>query len=233
MMFLPALIVVDFQNDFCPPNGSLAVAQGRNIAPIVNSLLKLPFVTKIATKDWHPQDHVSFASNHAPPNNIPFESTITIKNPLNESEEETTRLWPDHCVQGTPGAELVADLDKQYLSHIVEKGTDKRVEMYSAFEDPFRHPTVSKSNLAALLKAAGATHCYIVGLAYDYCVKYTALDAAAEGFVTYVVREGTKPVDPASIPTVEAELRAAGVKVVELESKEVARLRERPASISK
>jgi nicotinamidase-related amidase len=224
-IFRPALIVVDFQNDFCPPDGSLAVQQGRDIAPVVNQLLDLPFSLKIATKDWHPQDHVSFASNHSPPNNVPFASEITIQNPHNPEESETTRLWPDHCIQGTKGADLVDELNASKIDHVIEKGQDKRVEMYSAFADPFLSPTVSKSKLEETLKTAGITHVYTVGLATDYCVKFTALDAAKAGFTTVVVEEGTRPVDPAALDDVKAQLAKAGVATVSFDGDEVNRIR--------
>lgn len=176
---------------------------------------------KVATKDWHPHDHISFASNYPPPNNKPFASEITIKNPLNQNEVQTTRLWPDHCIQGTKGAELVPELDQSKFDCVIEKGTDKRVEMYSAFADPFLSPTVSKSKLEAIMKENGITHVYCVGLAMDYCVKFTALDAAKAGFTTVVVNEGTKAVDPGAWDDVEAQLKKAGVDMVGLSSKQV------------
>lgn len=179
----------------------------------------------MATKDFHPQDHISFASNHPPPNNKPFESEITIANPYNPEETETTRLWPDHCVQGTKGSELVPELDVSKVQHIVEKGQDKRVEMYSAFAAPFENPVVSRSGLADTLKQAEITHVYVVGLAMDYCVKFTALDAAKEGFSTYVIQEGTRAVDPSGWENVESQLATAGVKMVGLTGREVARVK--------
>jgi nicotinamidase-related amidase len=227
--FKPALIVVDFQEDFCPPNGSLAVKDGGNIAPIVNELLDMPFVIKVATKDWHPPDHISFASNHE--NAKPFETKITIQNPLNSEETETTLLWPDHCIQDTPGSQLVPELNTDKITHIVEKGTDKRVEMYSAFQDPFPTP-VSKSTLANLLKSNSITHCYVVGLAFDYCVKYTAIDAVKEGFKTYIVWEGTKPVDPSplAVTTCQADLAKAGVNCISFQNVEIDRVRKLAAA---
>ncbi len=203
-------------------NGSLAVSGGRDIASTVNYLLTLPFKLKIATKDFHPRDHISFASNHPPPDNKPFETVITIKNPHNPSETQQSRLWPVHCVQNTPGSDLVPELDVAKLDHVVEKGQDERVEMYSAFADPFRNPTVHRSRLARLLKDAQITHVYIVGLAADYCVRYTAIDSAKEGFRTYVVREATRPVDSASWPSVEAELEQAGVGLISIDQSEIA-----------
>ncbi|PSN65102.1 Isochorismatase hydrolase [Corynespora cassiicola Philippines] len=214
MSFKPALVLVDVQEDFCPPNGSLAVAGGRDIVPALNELLSLPFPVKIATKDFHPQDHISFASNHEPPNNKPFESTITIHNPLNPDETQETRLWPDHCVQGSKGAELLPELDVGKVHHIVEKGQDRRVEMYSAFADPFTNPNVAKSKLAQLLHDAGVTDVYVAGLAADYCVKFTALDAAKEGFKTWVLGDATRAVDPSALPGVQKTYEGAGVKVI-------------------
>ncbi|KAJ9666318.1 NAD(+) salvage pathway protein [Coniosporium apollinis] len=223
--FKPALLIVDLQEDFCPPNGSLAVAGGRDIAPIINSLLSLPFTLKVATKDFHPRDHISFASNHPPPHNKPFESVITIANPYNASETERTRLWPDHCVQGTPGAELIPELDIAKIQHVVEKGQDKRVEMYSAFAAPFRDPPVANSGLAERLRESGVTHVFVVGLAMDYCVNFTAVDAAKEGFETYVVEEATRAVDPGTWDEVKVSLAGHGVKMVSVEGREVERVK--------
>ncbi|KAK2046244.1 isochorismatase [Colletotrichum somersetense] len=220
--FRPALIVVDFQEDFCPPHGSLAVANGRDIHPVVNSLLRLPFVTKIATKDWHPSDHVSFAPNHE--GKEPFVDSIDIVNPRNSAETFRTRLWPVHCVQGTPGAALVPELDVSALDAVVEKGKNKDVEMYSAFYDPFQSPRVSDSGLASMLKAKGITDVYVVGLAGDYCVNCTAVDANKEGFRTFVVEEGTRPVDAEEWIKCKGALEASGVKIVSMEGPDVRRV---------
>ncbi|KAH9862753.1 hypothetical protein J1614_010846 [Plenodomus biglobosus] len=226
MSFKPALVVVDMQQDFCPPNGALAVAGGRDMVPTINTLLSLPFTLKVATKDFHPRDHISFASNHPAPHNTPFESTTVITNPHNPSESIETRLWPDHCVQGTPGAELVPELDVSKIDRIVEKGQDKRVEMYSAFADPFTSPCVARSDLAKTLRDAGITDVYCVGLAADYCVKHTALDAQKEGFRTWVVSEAVKAVDPSSLEEVHREYEKAGVRVVGMDDNEVQRVRD-------
>lgn len=223
--FKPALIVVDVQEDFLPPNGSLAVPHGRDTIPTINSLLALTsFVIRVATKDWHPADHISFAANH--PGTEPFTSTTTITNPLNASEPPyESRLWPVHCVAGTPGVELAPELDVSRVDRIIEKGQRKEVEMYSAFYDPFKNPTVSDSGLAGVLKEKGVTHVYVVGLAADYCVKCTAVDAASEGFVTYIVEEGTRPVDEAGWVEARKEIEAKGVSVVKLDGSEVERLK--------
>lgn len=127
-------------------------------------------------------------------------------------------------MQETPGAALAAELDAARLDRVVEKGTDPRVEMYSAFYDPLKRPRVSDSGLAGVLKEAGATHVYVVGLAGDYCVRCTAVDARAEGFTTYIVEEGTRAVDPGGWEACRAEIEAEGVMVVSKDGPEVRRL---------
>jgi nicotinamidase-related amidase len=238
--FKPALIVVDVQEDFCPPvrehgkvhhmpssandvqKGTLAVPNGRDIIPSVNKLLSLPFAFKVATKDWHPANHVSFASNHA--GKKPFEDYVTIINPENQSETYSTRLWPVHCVQNTPGAELIPELDRSLFDKIVEKGQNKDVEMYSVFYSPFKEPRVADSGIAELLRKEGITHVYTVGLAADYCVKFTAVDAAAEGFTTYLIEEGTRPVDVDEWEKVKKEIEGKRVQIVSIEGPEVKRV---------
>ncbi|EPE24526.1 Isochorismatase-like hydrolase [Glarea lozoyensis ATCC 20868] len=216
--FKPALIIVDVQEDFCPPNGTLAVPNGRDIIPPINTLLTLPFPLKIATQDWHPADHISFASNHA--NKKPLEDTIEVVNPLDTSERYDTRLWPVHCVQGSPGAEFAEGLDVERVGRVVKKGQKSEVEMYSAFYDPLR-TRVCDSGLAGVLKKEGVSHVYVTGLAGDYCVKATAVDAAKEGFVTFVVEEGVRCVDQKGWEGVKEELGGKGVKVVGIEGDEV------------
>lgn len=223
--FVPALIIVDFQEDFCPPNGSLAVAGGRDIAGPVNELLSLPsFAVRVATQDWHPPNHISFAPNHK--GKKPFEDSVTVINPHNPAETYETRLWPVHCVQGSKGAELVPELEVGKVDSVVRKGQDPRVEMYSAFYDPFKSPRVSDSGLVGLLKEKGVTHVYVVGLAFDYCVRCTAADAASEGFVTYVIEEGTRAVgDDAAWAECVGGLQKDGVAVVSMVGEEGQRLR--------
>ncbi|KAH6669301.1 isochorismatase [Halenospora varia] len=221
--FKPALIIVDLQEDFCPPNGSLAVPNGRSIIPTVNTLLDLPFVIKIATKDWHPTNHISFASQH--PGAQPYTSTTTIINPSNPEEKYETRLWPDHCIQHTPGAELVPELDIKKVDQVVEKGMDSRVEMYSAFFDPLEKPRCCDSGLAQVLRERSVSDVFVVGLAFDYCVRATAVDSAREGFRTVVVKEGTKAVDEGDWEKVVGELKEKGVEVVGIEGEEVGRVK--------
>ena len=190
---------------------------------MVNSLLSLPgFVTRIATKDWHPADHISFAANH--PGKQPYADTCTVVNPSNPEERYETRLWPVHCVQDTPGGRLVPELDAAQLDRVIEKGTHAAVEMYSAFYDPLTDPRVSDSGLAAALRDEGVTDVYVVGLAADYCVRSTALDALKEGFNTFLIEEGTRAVDAAKWADCRSGIEEAGVKVVSVDGPEVKRL---------
>jgi len=212
------------------------VAEGRDIAPSINNLLSLPFALKVATKDWHPADHISFASNHA--GKEAFVDFVEIVNPYNASEKYTSRLWPVHCVQGTPGAELIPELDTSKLDVAIEKGTDARVEMYSPFYAPFnlytssssssssQPPKVSDSGLLSLLQSHAVTDVYLVGLAGDYCVKSCAEDAAREGFRTYLIEECTRAVDSdkASWAACKRQIEDAGAKIVSLHGPEVRRL---------
>ncbi|KAF3764283.1 Isochorismatase hydrolase [Cryphonectria parasitica EP155] len=223
--FVPALVIVDLQEDFCPPHGSLAVTEGRDIAGPVNELLAQPsFAIRIATQDWHPENHISFATNH--PGKKPFTDTATVINPHNPVEKYETRLWPVHCIQGSKGAELVPELDTSKVDKVIRKGQDARVEMYSAFYDPFKSPRVSDSGLVGILKEKGVTHVYVVGLAYDYCVKSTAVDAAREGFTTYVVEEATRAVaDADGWAKCTRELEKGGVKVVRMHDEVVKKLK--------
>jgi len=228
MTFKPALVIIDLQEDFCPPNGSLAVGGGRDVVPVINDLLQLPFVFKVATKDHHPPDHISFASNHK--GKQAFASFVTIRNPNNPDEAYESRLWPDHCVIGTAGNELVKELDVGKVDLVLQKGTDPRVEMYSAFRPPLADPPLkeSESGLEKILKEKGATDIYFVGLAGDYCVRFSAIDCAKAkdaGWNTYVIEEGTRCVDPgAGWEEARAEMLDAGVKVVSIEDSVVRRI---------
>ncbi|DAA75890.1 TPA_exp: Uncharacterized protein A8136_1261 [Trichophyton benhamiae CBS 112371] len=216
-----ALLVVDMQEDFCPPNGSLAIQDGRSIAPLINKLLALPgFVVKIGTQDFHPESHISFATNHPAPSNIPFTSTIETKNPVAGAEDETKtqRLWPPHCIQGTKGASFIPEIESEKLDAMVRKGMDERVEMYSAFTDAFGNGNCVEAggashDLEALLNEHQVSDVFIVGLAGDYCVRFTAIDAADRGFRTYVIDEATKCVDPdEGWETSKMDMAAHGVR---------------------
>ena len=197
--------------------------------PLINQLLNSSsFTYKIATKDWHPQDHISFASNHT--GKKPFESFIEMSNHVGGKPDERMqlRLWPDHCIRDTKGAELLPDLDQGKIDLIVEKGTDSQVEMYSGFSDSFGNLTAGDGgvshDLSQLLKDKGVTDVYCVGIAGYYCVNYTALDAAKAGFKTYVIEEGQRCVDAGSWADVVHGFRAGGVEVVSQDSERIKRL---------
>lgn len=185
--------------------------------------MSLPFKTRIASQDWHPKDHISFASNHSPPDNKPFESTALVPNPENPSESERIVLWPDHCIQDTTGAALITEFDTKALDHIIKKGQDRRVEMYSAFKDTYEKPSISQSGLGETLRNVNTTHVYVVGLAMDYCVKWTAMHAAKEGWETFLIEEATRAVDPSGegMARTRKELEEAGVKIVSIHGEEV------------
>ncbi len=202
-----ALIIVDIQNDFLP-GGALAVADGDAILAFVVRLMRKQdrYELVVATQDWHPQDHGSFSSSH--PGRQPFE--------MGELDGLAQMLWPDHCVAGSDGARLAEEIRQTLVditrqgqrSLIIQKGHDPRVDSYSAFFDNARrHDT----GLHRALQTYDITEVEVVGLAFDYCVKFTALDSASLGYQTSVLLEGTRAVDPASVEQVTAELEAAHV----------------------
>ena len=177
---MKALIVVDIQNDFLP-GGSLSVTDGDRIIPKVNALMKY-FDFVVATQDWHPIDHESFASRH--PNKKPGDKII-----LHGLDQV---LWPDHCIQQTTGAEFSDRLDISQFNKIFQKGTDIHIDSYSGF---FDNGKKKDTGLHDYLIKKGVDEVFIVGLATDYCVKFTAIDAAGLGFKTNVISDATKAVD--------------------------------------
>lgn len=177
---MKALIIVDLQHDFLP-SGSLAVAKGDEIIPIINQIQK-DYDLIVATQDWHPSNHQSFASEHP-------EHAVYDLIDLNGLQQV---LWPDHCVQGTFGAELARDLDNSRIETIFRKGIDPAVDSYSAFFDNGKRKDLG---LAAYLKYKAVTHVHVCGLAADFCVFYTAMDALSEGFKTSIISKATKPID--------------------------------------
>lgn len=196
--------------------------------PLINKLLNSnAFAYKVATKDWHPQDHISFASNHPEPNNKPFESFVEVSNHVAGKPEDKMqqRLWPVHCVHGTKGAELLPSLDVSKVDLIVEKGSDSRVEMYSAFDDSFGNLAAGKGgvshDLAQILRDKGVSDVYCVGIAGDYCVNFTALGAAKSGFTAYVIEEGTRNVNPDGWSKIKKGLQDGQVEVVSESSEQV------------
>ena len=174
-----ALLVIDVQNDFCP-GGALAVSGGDQIVPIINRLSQR-FEHVILTQDWHPAGHISFASSH--PGSKPFERI--------QVTYGTQTLWPDHCVQGTHGADFHPDLDVPHSQLILRKGFRRNIDSYSAFlEDDHSTPT----GLASYLRERGLKRLFLCGLAYDFCVRFSAVDGTAEGFECLVIEDATRAV---------------------------------------
>ncbi|MDB5530776.1 MAG: nicotinamidase [Devosia sp.] len=199
------LIVVDMQYDFLP-GGSLAVGGGDEIVPLINTLAKR-FTNVVLTQDWHPADHISFASQHEGKN--PFEMIDLPYGPQ--------VLWPDHCIWNTHGADLSADLDIPHGQLIIRKGYNQSVDSYSGFQEADRR---TRTGLAGYLAERDLGKLYVVGLATDFCVGWTALDARAAGYHTSVVEDATRAIDNAgSLEKAWAEMQTAGVS--RLQSKDI------------
>jgi nicotinamidase/pyrazinamidase len=198
---MKALILVDIQNDFLP-GGALAVPDGDKIIPIANQL-QAAFPLVVATQDWHPAIHGSFAANH-PGKNV-FEQI--------ELNGLPQTLWPVHCVQGTRGAELAHDLQQERIAKIFPKGTDAGIDSYSGFFDNGHRRS---TGLGEWLKAKSVTEVFVCGLATDYCVKFTALDAAQYGFKTFFIEDASRGVNlqPNDVKDAIAEMNRAGIATV-------------------
>jgi len=197
---MDALILVDIQNDFLP-GGALAIPSGDSVIPVANRLAR-QFDLVAATEDWHPLDHVSFAANH--PGRAVFDTIEVAGRPQT--------LWPVHCVQNTGGACFGPGLDTTRITRVFPKGTDPGIDAYSGFFDNARRrPT----GLTAWLRERGVTGVVVCGLATDYCVRATALDAVAEGFAVRLVEEGCRGVDVAGGDVARAldDMRRAGVLI--------------------
>lgn len=199
-----ALILVDIQNDFLP-GGALAVPEGDAVIPISNSIQPF-FDLVVATQDHHPEDHGSFAANHA-------EKSVYDVVDLHGLDQV---LWPVHCVQGTEGAAFAADLDMSAVERIFPKGTEAHIDSYSGFFDNGRRKA---TGLGDFLQERGVTDVYVCGLATDYCVKYTALDAVSLGFRTWLVEDAARGVDvqPGDVERAVEEMREGGVLMVRSE----------------
>ncbi len=196
-----ALIVIDVQNDFCP-GGALAVSGGDEIISRINGLMA-EFQTVVLTQDWHPANHSSFADNH--PGAEPFS--------MIEMPYGPQVLWPAHCVQGTEGAELHWTLRTDPAQLIVRKGFRPEIDSYSAF---FENDHVTATGLEGYLRSRGVTSVTLVGLATDYCVAYSALDAARLGFGVTVLEGATRAIDlNGSLAEARDKMRAAGVALEE------------------
>ncbi len=196
-----ALIVIDVQNDFCP-DGALAVAGGDEIVPVVNRLIET-FDNVVLTQDWHPAGHSSFASTH--PGKSPFETIEMAYGPQT--------LWPDHCVQGTAGALFHKNLVWTKGQIVIRKGFRGAIDSYSAFRE---NDHTTTTGLAGYLRERGIGSLTLAGLATDYCVAFSALDARAEGFDVTVRLDACRAIDlGGSLATMLGRMRDAGVKLVE------------------
>lgn len=201
---MDALLIVDLQNDFCP-GGALAVPEGDEIVPLVNRLAER-FDHVLQTQDWHPAGHFSFASAHE--GKEPFETVG-----MDYGEQI---LWPDHCVQGSEGAEFHPGLDTTHAELIIRKGFRKEIDSYSAFYENDQETT---TGLAGYLRERGIDTLYLCGLATDFCVKWSALDGRKEGFEVYVIEDATRGIDQnGSLAKAWEEMNAAGVQVVSSEA---------------
>lgn len=198
-----ALLLVDIQNDFMP-GGALPVPGGDAVVAVANALVPR-FGLVVATQDWHPADHSSFASSH--PGRGPGD--------VIELGGVEQVLWPAHCVQGTPGASFHSALDVGGIDHVARKGTDPAIDSYSAF---FDNGHVKDTGLAAFLEERGVEELTVMGLATDYCVKASVLDAAGLGFAVTVIEDGCRAVDVGAGDGAAAleEMRSAGARIVAL-----------------
>ena len=196
-----AFVIVDVQNDFIP-GGSLPTKNGQEVVPVINRV-QSRFDLVVATQDWHPRNHGSFASNH--PGHKPGE--VIDLHGLKQI------LWPDHCVQGSPGAEFHRDLDRSRIDRAVQKGTDPDIDSYSTFFDNGRRKS---TGLETYLRDRAITDVYLAGLATDYCVLWSARDAADLEFRTHVIADGCRGVElkPGDIENAFAEMRSLGIEVI-------------------
>jgi nicotinamidase/pyrazinamidase len=194
------LVVIDLQNDFCP-GGALAVADGDVVIEVVHRVASR-FEHIVLTQDWHPKGHSSFASSH--PGHIPLETVEVAYG------EQT--LWPDHCVQGTAGAAFHPDLHLPRAELILRKGFRKEIDSYSAF---FENDQVTHTGLAGCLRERGLQRVFLAGLAYDFCVGYSALDARRLGFPAMVIRDGCRAINAGgSVSSIERKFDEAGVVLI-------------------
>jgi nicotinamidase/pyrazinamidase len=191
------LLVIDVQNDFCD-GGALAVPGGQEVVPVINRIAGI-FRHVILTQDWHPRDHHSFASNH--PGRAPFE-TIDVEHGKQE-------LWPDHCVEGSMGAAFHPHLHPDRVELILRKGFRKTIDSYSAFTENDR---LTRTGLTGYLRERGLGRIFLSGLAYDYCVRHSAIDSIRAGFETYVVEDACREIGMGdSVAAANHEFREAGV----------------------
>ncbi|QXP63449.1 bifunctional nicotinamidase/pyrazinamidase [Polaribacter sp. HaHaR_3_91] len=199
---MKTLLIIDVQNDFIP-GGSLPVPNGDKIVSIINEI-QPKFDLVIATQDWHPEDHISFASNHKGLSNF---DKIEIKG-------ISQTLWPNHCVQGSKGAELHPKLNTLKCETIFRKGTNKEIDSYSAFYD---NGHLKSTGLAGYLKEKGTTELFICGLAADICVYYSIRDAVKEGFNCFFIEDASEALDNEGFKKIKKEMVDMGVKIISSE----------------
>ena len=195
------LVIVDVQNDFCP-GGALAVPDGDSVVPVINRIAPA-FAQVVLAQDWHPPGHQSFASSH--PGRQPFETIEAAYGPQT--------LWPDHCVQDTPGAAFHADLETVRAEMIIRKGYRAEIDSYSAF---FENDRKTATGLRGYLRERGLGRAFLCGLAGDYCVAYSAIDAAKDGFEAVVIEDACRAIDlDGSLATAREAMTQAGVQFVD------------------
>ena len=194
------LLIIDVQNDFCP-GGSLAVDGGDDVVPVINRLQD-HFDNIVLTQDWHPTDHTSFASGHA--KKKPFESVTVAYG------DQT--LWPDHCIQGTPGADFHPDLNRDQAQLVIRKGFRATVDSYSAF---FENDRTTPTGLTGYLRERGIDRVFLTGLATDVCVRFSAMDARNHGFDTVLILDGCRGLDEKTVNEALTAMKEAGVRVIE------------------
>jgi nicotinamidase/pyrazinamidase len=194
------LLVVDIQNDFCP-GGALAVPRGGEVVPVINRLARR-FEHVVLTQDWHPAGHQSFASSHS--GRKPYETI--------EVAYGSQILWPDHCVQGTPGADFHKELQIPHAELVLRKGYHREIDSYSAF---YENDRTTHTGLAGYLRERGLRRIFVAGLAFDFCVRYSTEDAHREGFAVMVIEEACRGIDVrGSVAATREALGALGVRCV-------------------
>jgi nicotinamidase/pyrazinamidase len=198
------LIVVDVQNDFCT-GGALAVPGGEKVVPAINHIAE-KFENVVLTQDWHPEDHVSFASNH--PHKRPYDTIELGYGPQ--------VLWPDHCIRGSTGADFHRALQTTRASLVLRKGIHRDIDSYSAF---YENDHKTTTGLAGYLRECGFKTLFFVGLAFDFCVRFSAEDARKAGFEAVVIEEACRGIDlDGSVAATHRSLKSAGIPIVGIEA---------------